>query len=90
MPVTDEIPEELRVLQPGMPVHIVEIGDEQSPGISAAVAVSGVCHSDTGPYVWVTSPTFWSVHERTSLPVTVVTRRADEIVVPPPAEGLAT
>lgn len=86
----DEIPEELRVLQPGMPVHIVEIGDEQSPGISAAVAVSGVCHSDTGPYVWVTSPTFWSVHERTSLPVTVVTRRADEIVVPPPAAGLAT
>lgn len=84
-----EVPLELRGIKAGVPVLVIEPGEDgEEEQVSSAVAVSGWCRSDAGPYLWVTSPSFWSVHERSGLPVKVVTRLAERIAVPPQVGGV--
>jgi len=80
----DDVPGSLRMLHRGSPISRIGFTEDWSDVLSIdLVALSGPCHGDDGPFVWVCNPQQWQLHRQTGEPVMASTVALENVAIRP-------
>lgn len=85
----DDVAPDLRALKRGDGILVIEYSGEDVVS-TEAVAMSGVCASPEGDYVWYCDPSQYRVHKVSGRKVNVGTVRATKIMLKPKKEPRET